>query len=99
MTLPSAAPPAEKITTPARAYERAHAGKLMIIQRQEGKEPATADFFRFDAVGTHPTGLIVTGIFQDSHRAHMMAAGVREANAAEIAWLTAANENETNSIR
>lgn len=78
--------------TAARAYERAHAGKLMIIQRKEGQAPAAADFFQFDGVGTHPTGLIVTGIFQDSHRAHMMANGVREANAAEIAWLTTAKE-------
>lgn len=92
MTPPSAAPPVANTTTPARAYERAHAGKLMIIQRKEGQEPATADFFQFDAVGTHPTGLIVTGVFQDSHRAHMMAAGVREASAAEIAWLTTANQ-------
>jgi hypothetical protein len=64
----------------------------MIIQRKDGRELAIADFFRFDGVDTHPTGLIVTGIFQDRHRAHMMATGVREANAAEVAWLTAATE-------
>jgi hypothetical protein len=97
MTLPLAAPPAEKIPSPARAYERAHAGKLMVIHRKEGTAPTAADFFQFDAVGTHPTGLIVTGIFQDSHRSHMMAAGVREANADEIAWLTTANETTTTS--
>jgi hypothetical protein len=85
MTLSSTAPPAEKTINPARAYERAHAGKLMVIQRKEGQEPVAADFFRFDGVGTHPTGLIVTGVFQDSHRSHMMATGVREANAEEIA--------------
>ena len=83
--------PAEEIS-PARAYQRAHAGQLMIIQRKEGRELDVADFFRFDAVGTHPTGLIVTGVFQDMHRAHMMATGVREANSAEVAWLTAATE-------
>jgi hypothetical protein len=82
-------PPAQNIPTPARAYERAHAGKLMVIHREDGREPAAVDFFHFDAVGTHPTGLIVTGIFQDSHRSHMMAAAVRDANAAEIAWLAA----------
>ena len=83
--------PAEEIS-PARAYQRAHAGRLMIIQRKEGRELDVADFFRFDGVGTHPTGLIVTGVFQDMHRAHMMATGVREANAEEVAWLTAATE-------
>lgn len=40
----------------ARAYERAHAGKLMISQREEGREPAAADFFHIESVGTHPTG-------------------------------------------
>jgi hypothetical protein len=88
MSLPSAVPPVPEIT-PARAYGRAHAGKLMVVEAKEGKVLATRDFFQFDQVGTHPTGLIVTGIFQDSHRAHMMAATVRDANAAEIAWLAA----------
>ena len=87
---PSASPAQE--VSPARAYRLAHAGRLMIIQRKEGRELAVADFFRFDGVSTHPTGLIVTGVFQDMHRAHMMATGVREANAAEVAWLTAATE-------
>jgi hypothetical protein len=87
---PSASPAQE--VSPARAYRLAHEGRLMIIQREDGRELAIADFFRFDGVGTHPTGLIVTGIFQDRHRAHMMATGVREANAAEVAWLTAATE-------
>jgi hypothetical protein len=87
---PSASPPQE--VSPAKAYRLAHAGRLMIIQRKEGKELAVEDFFRFDSVGTHPTGLIVTGVFHDKHRAHMMATAVREANAAEVAWLTAATE-------
>lgn len=92
MPLSSELPPASVIS-PAKAYERAHAGKLMVVQRKEAKEPTAGDFFRFDQVGTHPTGLIVTGIFQDSRRAHMMATTVRDADAAEIAWLAA----ETNS--
>src|SRR6266576_5300897 len=90
---PSATQPQE--VSPARAYRLAHEGRLMIIQREEGRELAVADFFRFDGVGTHPSGLIVTGVFQDKHRAHMMATGVREANAAEIAWLTAATEKSS----
>src|SRR6188474_124483 len=87
---PSASPAQE--VSPAKAYRLAHAGRLMIIERKEGRELAVADFFRVDDVGTHPTGLIVTGVFQDMHRAHMMATGVRDANSAEVAWLTAATE-------
>lgn len=84
ITTPTA-PPVEKMN--ARTYERAHAGKLMIIQRAEGKEPAAADFFHIDSVGTHPTGLMVTGIFENARRSHMMASAVREANTSEIQWL------------
>ena len=52
------------------------------------------DFFQFAQVETHPTGLVVTGLFQDSHRAHMMAAIVRDANATEIAWLAAETKTQ-----
>ena len=92
MSSPSEAPATQEIN-PARAYGRAHAGKLMVVQRKEAKEPTVGDFFRFDQVGTHPTGLIVTGIFQDSHRAHMMATTVRDADAAEIAWHAGETKN------
>ena len=85
MTTRSDVPLVQEVT-PARAYGRAHAGKLMVVEAKEGKVLGARDFFRFDQVGTHPTGLIVTGIFQDSHRAHMMASAVRDANATEIAW-------------
>ncbi len=83
MPPPIAATPEE---TNAKAYWRAHAGKLMIIRRDDAKEPAVADFFELDSVGTHPTGLLVTGIFCNNRRSHMMASSVREANEAEIAW-------------
>ena len=79
-----ATPPAEKIN--ARAYLRAHTGKLMIIERSEGRERSAADFFHIEDVGTHPTGLLVTGIFDKQRRGHMLASSVRDANAAEIAW-------------
>ncbi len=84
ITTPIAAPE-EKMN--ARAYERAHAGKLMIIQREEGREPAAADFFHIESVGTHPTGLMVTGRFENAKLSHMMASAVREANASELQWL------------
>jgi hypothetical protein len=81
----SLAPPAAENIN-ARAYLRAHTGKLMIIERSEGRERSAADFFHIEDVGTHPTGLLVTGIFDNNRRSHMMAASVRDANAAEIAW-------------
>ena len=70
----------------ARSYRRAHAGKLMIIDRAGGVERSAGDFFHIEDVGTHPTGLLVTGIFDNSRRGHMLASSVREANEAEIAW-------------
>ncbi len=60
----------------------------MVIRREECAPLQAADFFDFDSVETHPAGLIVTGIFRNSHRDHMMASRVREANEREIAWKT-----------
>ena len=72
--------------TPARAYQRAHAGKLMIVQPKSGRELSAGDFFHLEDVGTHPTGLVVTGIFEDARRHHMMASAVRDASPDEVAW-------------
>jgi hypothetical protein len=82
---PTLTPPIDAVT-----YRRTHAGKLMIVSRAEGKEPALSDFFRFDSVGTHPTGLFVTGVFEDDGRRHMKASLVRTASEAEIAWWNSA---------
>lgn len=68
--------------TPARAYRRAHPGKLMVVEPKSGRELSAADFFRFEDVGTHPTGLFVPGIFDQARRNHMLAAAVRD----ESAW-------------
>ncbi len=86
-------PPARRPATPsaaldATAYRRAHTGRLMIIQRAEGRALAASDFFQFDAVGTHPTGLFVTGLFENDRRSHMLASAVRDATPDEIAWHT-----------
>ena len=78
------APPAEEMD--ALGYRRAHSGKLMRIARAEGQARDLADFFQFDSVGTHPTGLFVTGVFADGHRGHMRASLVRDASEGEIAW-------------
>jgi hypothetical protein len=83
MTLSPIEPLAE---TNAVAYRRGHTGKLMIICRAEGEPMVASDFFEFDSVGTHPTGLLVTGLFENDRRSHMMASRVRTASEAEIAW-------------
>ena len=70
----------------AKAYLRLHTGKLMIVEPRSGRELSAHDFFHLDDVGTHPTGLLVTGIFQDARRHHMMATAVRDASPEEIAW-------------
>lgn len=72
----------------ARAYRRAHQGKVMVIMREEGRKLSAEDFFTFDDAGTHPTGLFVTGIFSDKSRGHLLATKVRDASPAEIAWNT-----------
>ena len=82
-------PSPEKTT--ARDYERAYAGKVMIIQRDGDAPLVTGDFFQLDGVGTHPTGLIVTGLFENGRRSHMMATAVRVANRAEIEWRAGRN--------
>ena len=74
----------------AGVYRRAHRGKLMTIRREDGREPSSDDFFYFDDVGTHPTGLMVTGIFSDKTRRHLLATRVRDASATEIPWNDAA---------
>jgi hypothetical protein len=72
--------------TPARAYRRAHAGKLMVVEPKAGRELSSGDFFQLDDVGTHPTGLLVTGLFDNARRNHMMASAVRDATLDEVAW-------------
>ena len=59
----------------------------MVFQRKGAQEPSPHDFFRLEDVGTHPTGLLVTGLFEDNRRSHMMATAVRDASDAEIAAL------------
>jgi len=71
---------------PARAYRRAHVGKLMVVEPRDGRELSAGDFFHLEDVGTHPTGLFVTGVFDNARRNHMMASKVRDATADEIAW-------------
>lgn len=75
----------------ARSFCRAHAGKLMVVLHRDGRPASSSDFFRVENVSTHPTGLIVTGIFDDNRRGHLMASSLREPTASEIASRPAAN--------
>jgi hypothetical protein len=77
--------------TPAAAYRRAHAGKLMIIEPKANRPPVASDLFHLDSVGSHPSGLLVTGVFAEGRIASMMASSVRDANEAEIASLRGGN--------
>ncbi|MEO7165759.1 MAG: hypothetical protein ABI787_09115 [Spartobacteria bacterium] len=94
-TTPSAA--ARRTLTPAQTYSRAYAGKLMVIQPTTDRQPVGADFFHVESVGTHPTGLWVTGKFAGGRMESMRASAVREANSEEIASLRAGSEVETPS--
>jgi hypothetical protein len=71
--------------TPARAYYRAHAGKLMVVPPKTDRALSASDFFHLQEVGTHPTGLFVTGLFDNARRNHMAASAVRDATQDEIA--------------
>ena len=77
---------ARSFETPARAYRRAHVGKLMVVEPREGRDLSSGDFFRLDEVSTHPTGLFVTGIFDNARRNHMPVSNVRDATEDEISW-------------
>jgi hypothetical protein len=91
MTSPSAA---TRTLTPAQTYSRAHAGKLMVVQPTTDRLPVGADFFHLESVGTHPTGLFVTGKFAGGRSENMRASAVREASEEEIASLRAGSEQE-----
>ena len=56
----------------------------MVIDRKKDTPLTTSDFFELDDVGTHPTGLIVTSLFENGRRSHMMASAVRVATRDEI---------------
>ncbi|MEP6809772.1 MAG: hypothetical protein ABI992_05980 [Chthoniobacterales bacterium] len=77
--------------TPAQVYSRAYAGKWMVVQPTTDRQPVSADFFHLESVGTHPTGLFVTGKFAGGQSKSMRASAVREANEEEIAALQSAN--------
>jgi hypothetical protein len=56
-----------------------------VVEPSSGREISAGDFFHLEEVGTHPTGLFVTGIFDNARRNHMLASAVRDASPDEIA--------------
>ena len=58
----------------------------MVVEPRAGRELSSSDFFHLEEVSTHPTGLFVTGVFDNARRNHMMTSSVRDATQDEIAW-------------
>jgi hypothetical protein len=72
-------------TATAKEYMTEHRGKIMVLQRAEGMVPQSTDFFTVESVGTHPSGLIITAVFEHNRRQRLRPAEVREATESEIA--------------
>lgn len=94
LIVPEIKAPISPLPGDARAYRRAHAGKLMVVLPKDPRALVHGDFFRLADVGTHPAGLVVTGIFAGDRRSHMMADVVRDATAGEIALAQELEEQE-----
>ena len=72
-------------TDTAKQYMAAHRDKIMVLQKAEGVAPQSTDFFKVESVGTHPSGLIITAVFEHNRRQRLRPAEVREATELEIA--------------
>jgi hypothetical protein len=69
----------------AKEYMAEHRGKIMVLQKAEGVAPLSTDFFTVESVGTHPSGLIVTAVFEHHRRQRLRPAEIRVATDLEIA--------------
>jgi len=63
----------------------------MVLQRAEGQPPRSEDFFQVESVGSHPSGLIVTGVFEHNRRQNLRPMDIRRATEVEIASRTVEN--------
>jgi hypothetical protein len=68
----------------AREYLYKHRGKVMVVQRVEGQPPRNEDFFQVESVGSHPSGLIITGVFEHNRRQNLRPIDIRQATEVEI---------------
>ena len=57
----------------------------MVVQRAEGQSPRSEDFFQVESVGSHPSGLIITGVFEHNRRQNLRPMDIRRATESEIA--------------
>lgn len=72
-------------TRTAKQYMAEHRGKVMVLQKAEGIAPVNTDFCTVESAGTHPTGLIVTAVFEHNRRQHLRTGEIRLATDLEIA--------------
>ena len=69
----------------AREYMLEHRGKMMVLQKAEGQIPGAGDFFLVESVGSHPSGLVITGVFEHNRRQRLRPSEMRPATEWEIA--------------
>ena len=62
-----------------------HRGKMMVLQKAEGQVPVSSDFFLVESVGSHPSGLVITGVFEHNRRQRLRTSEMRRATEWEIA--------------
>jgi hypothetical protein len=72
-------------TRTAQDYYRDHRGKVMVVCGKEGQVLEDRHFFLVESVGTLPTGLLVTGLFDHNRRERLRSQSVRLATEWEIA--------------
>ena len=72
-------------STNAREYMMEHRGKVMVLHKTEGQPFRSEDFFLVESVGSHPTGLIITGIFKHCRRQRLRLKQFRLATELEVA--------------
>jgi hypothetical protein len=58
----------------------------MVVQRAE-RQPLSEDFFQVESVGSHPSGLVITGVFENNRRQRLRPEDIRRATESEIASL------------
>lgn len=58
----------------------------MVLQKADAQAaPRNEDFFLVESVGSHPTGLVITGVFEHNRRQCLRLADMRRATESEIA--------------
>jgi hypothetical protein len=86
------------VATPAQIYCRAHAGKLMVVEPTADRLRVARDFFHLESVGSHPSGLFVTGKFAGGRIESLRVSAVRDANEEEIASLRAGSGEQSSGV-